>query len=118
MIRWPGGCFADVYHWRNGIGPREQRPVTYNENFGTFETDPNQFGMHEMMEFCEMIGAKPWFNINMMTGSPSEMREWMEYCNRKEPTALSQERKQTAMKNRSRLNTGVSEMKYGTAAEK
>ena len=46
-----------------------------------------------MMEFCEMIGAKPWFNINMMTGSPSEMREWMEYCNRKEPTALSQERK-------------------------
>ena len=47
-----------------------------------FETDPNQFGTHEMMEFCEMIGAKPWFNINMMTGSPSEMREWMEYCNR------------------------------------
>ena len=93
VIRWPGGCFADVYHWRNGIGPREQRPVTYNENFGTFETDPNQFGTHEMMEFCEMIGAKPWFNINMMTGSPSEMREWMEYCNRKEPTALSQERK-------------------------
>ena len=59
VIRWPGGCFADVYHWRNGIGPREQRPVTYNENFGTFETDPNQFGTHEMMEFCEMIGAKP-----------------------------------------------------------
>ena len=47
-----------------------------------FETDPNQFGTHEMMEFCEMIGAKPWFNINMMTGSPAEMREWMEYCNR------------------------------------
>ena len=64
VIRWPGGCYADVYHWRNGIGPRENRPVTYNENFGTFETDPNQFGTHEMMEFCEMIGAKPWFNIN------------------------------------------------------
>ena len=52
VIRWPGGCFADVYHWRNGIGPREQRPVTYNENFGTFETDPNQFGTHEMMNFA------------------------------------------------------------------
>ena len=101
VIRWPGGCFADVYHWRNGIGPREQRPVTYNENFGTFETDPNQSGTHEMMEFCEMIGAKPWFNINMMTGSPSEMREWMEYCNRKEPTALSQERKTNGHENQS-----------------
>ena len=48
VIRWPGGCYADVYHWRNGIGPRENRPVTYNENFGTFETDPNQFGTHEL----------------------------------------------------------------------
>ncbi|MBP8595985.1 MAG: alpha-N-arabinofuranosidase, partial [Fusicatenibacter sp.] len=93
VIRWPGGCYADVYHWRNGIGPRENRPVTYNENFGTFETDPNQFGTHEMMEFCEMIGAKPWFNINMMTGSPAEMREWMEYCNRRESTTLTRERK-------------------------
>ena len=93
VIRWPGGCYADVYHWRNGIGPRENRPVTYNENFGTFETDPNQFGTHEMMEFCEMIGAKPWFNINMMTGSPAEMREWMEYCNRQESTTLTRERK-------------------------
>ena len=82
VLRWPGGCYADVYHWRNGIGPRENRPVTYNENFGTFETDPNQFGTHEMMEFCEMIGAKPWFNINMMTGSPAEMRSGMFFrCN-------------------------------------
>lgn len=75
------------------VSPRENRPVTYNENFGTFETDPNQFGTHEMMEFCEMIGAKPWFNINMMTGSPAEMREWMEYCNRRESTTLTRERK-------------------------
>ena len=76
------------------VSDRESnRPVTYNENFGTFESDPNQFGTHEMMEFCEMIGAKPWFNINMMTGSPAEMREWMEYCNRRESTTLTRERK-------------------------
>ena len=116
VIRWPGGCFADVYHWRNGIGPREQRPVTYNENFGTFETDPNQFGTHEMMEFCEMIGAKPWFNINMMTGSPCESG-WSTVT-AKSRRHFRRNEKQTAMKNRSRLNTGVSEMKYGTAVEK
>ncbi|MDO4337789.1 MAG: alpha-L-arabinofuranosidase C-terminal domain-containing protein [Eubacteriales bacterium] len=93
VIRWPGGCYADTYHWRNGIGPGEQRPVTYNENFGTYEKDSNQFGTHEFMRLCELVGAKPWLNINMMTGSPAEMRDWMEYCNREEPTALALERK-------------------------
>ena len=51
LVRWPGGCYADTYHWRDGIGPRDRRPVTYNENFGTFEPDSNQFGTHEFMEF-------------------------------------------------------------------
>ena len=94
VIRWPGGCYADTYHWRNGIGPRESRPVTYNENFGTYETDSNQFGTHEFMELCSLVGAKPWLNVNMMTGSAAEMREWMEYCNREEETALSRERRE------------------------
>lgn len=93
VIRWPGGCYADTYHWRNGIGPREQRPVTYNENFGTYEEDSNQFGTHEFMKLCELVGAKPWLNVNMMTGSAAEMRDWMEYCNREEETALAAERK-------------------------
>ena len=103
---------------RNGIGPREQRPVTYNENFGTFETDPNQVRYARDDGILRDDRREAWFNINMMTGSPSEMREWMEYCNRKERRHFRRNEKQTAMKNRSRLNTGVSEMKYGTAAEK
>jgi alpha-L-arabinofuranosidase len=92
IIRWPGGCYADTYHWRSGIGKREERPITYNENFGTFEIDTNQFGTHEFMKLCQMVGAKPWLNINMLSGSIAEMREWMEYCNRKDATTLSKER--------------------------
>lgn len=92
VIRWPGGCYADTYHWRNGIGPRKERPITYNENFGTYERDDNSFGTHEFMELCRLVGAKPWFNVNMMTGTPAEMRDWIEYCNRKEDTSLSRER--------------------------
>lgn len=94
VIRWPGGCYADTYHWRDGIGERSKRPVTYNENFGTFELDSNQFGTHEFMELCKYVGAKPWLNINLMNGSVAEMKEWMEYCNRKEKTTLALERKE------------------------
>lgn len=92
VIRWPGGCFADTYHWRDGVGPRDQRPIRYNENFGTYEVDNNQFGTHEFMEFCELVGARPWLNVNLMTGSVAEMREWAEYCNRAEDTTLARER--------------------------
>ena len=64
VIRWPGGCFADTYHWADGVG--ENRPVTYNGNFGTFQTEDNSFGTDEFMRLCELIGAKPWLNINMV----------------------------------------------------
>lgn len=92
VLRWPGGCYADKYHWRDGIGPRELRPVTYNENFNTFELENNQFGTHEFMELCEMIGAEPWLNINMLTGNVAEAAEWLEYCNREDETTLTKER--------------------------
>lgn len=92
VIRWPGGCYADTYHWRDGIGERASRPVTYNENFGTYETDNNHFGTHEFMVLCEMVGARPWLNVNVLSGGVREMREWVEYCNRSEKTALSMER--------------------------
>ncbi|WP_418968986.1 alpha-L-arabinofuranosidase C-terminal domain-containing protein [Alloscardovia omnicolens] len=78
-----------MYHWRDGIGPRDQRPVTFNENFGTFEREDNQFGTDEFLQLCELIGAEPWININMLSGSIEEMKDWMEYCNRKEDTTLS-----------------------------
>lgn len=89
IIRWPGGCYADTYHWREGIGPRENRPVTFNENFGTFKRDDHQFGTDEFMKLCELVGAEPWININLMTGSVQEMKDWMEYCNRPSGTDLS-----------------------------
>ena len=116
LVRWPGGCYADTYHWRDGIGPRDRRPVTYNENFGTFEPDSNQFGTHEFMEFCRLIGAKPWFNINMMSGSVAEMREWMEYCNREDSTSLAAERKKNGSEEPFRWNTGALETRCGQAA--
>jgi alpha-L-arabinofuranosidase len=92
IIRWPGGCFADTYHWRDGVGPKNLRPVNYNENFQTYEIDNNQFGTHEFMELCHLLGAKPWFNVNMLSSNVPEMKEWMEYCNRDAPTTLAQER--------------------------
>jgi alpha-N-arabinofuranosidase len=92
ILRWPGGCYADTYHWRNGVGPRESRPTTFNEIFGSNTVDHHQFGTHEFMELCRLIGSKPWINVNMMTGSVSEMVEWAEYCNRDDDTSLARER--------------------------
>ncbi|MDD2534473.1 MAG: alpha-L-arabinofuranosidase C-terminal domain-containing protein [Eubacteriales bacterium] len=93
LVRWPGGCFADTYHWRDGIGPRDKRPATYNANFGTHTIEKNGFGTHEFMALCRRIGAKPWLNVNMLSGTVAEMVEWAEYCNRDEGTALAAERK-------------------------
>lgn len=90
VIRWPGGCYADMYHWRDGVGPK--RRVTWNENFGTYEQEKNEFGTDEFMKFCALVGARPWLNVNMLTGSTREMVEWAEYCNRKEDTDASRER--------------------------
>lgn len=92
VLRWPGGCYADTYHWRNGIGPQNKRPLIFNEIFGTQKIENNHFGTHEFIDLCNQIGAKPWININMLTGSISEMVDWAEYCNRKEETTLSKER--------------------------
>ncbi|MCI1856527.1 MAG: hypothetical protein LKI80_00045 [Sporolactobacillus sp.] len=92
ILRWPGGCYADTYHWRDGIGPRDQRLVSFNENFGTFKRDDHQFGTDEFLRLCETIGAEPWINVNMLSGSISEMKEWMEYINRADDTTLSRER--------------------------
>ena len=90
VIRWPGGCYRDMYHWRDGIG--KERKTTWNENFGTYSPEKNEFSTHEFMKLCELVGAKPWLNINMLRGTVSEMVEWAEYCNRREDTTLSRER--------------------------
>ncbi len=80
VMRWPGGCFADDYHWEDGIGPRESRPRRINIHWGDVIED-NAFGTHEFMAFCRAIGAEPYFCGNLGSGTPAEMRNWVEYCN-------------------------------------
>lgn len=77
-LRWPGGCFADGYHWRDGIGPAASRPRTYNY---WRSTEPNQFGTHEFMRLCRLVGAEPYFAANVGSGSPQEFHDWVSYCN-------------------------------------
>jgi alpha-N-arabinofuranosidase len=80
VLRWPGGCFADDYHWRDGIGPKKLRPRTVNLWWGQ-SIETNAFGTHEFIQFCRLIGAEPYVAGNLGSGTPSEMREWVEYCN-------------------------------------
>ena len=78
MVRWPGGCFADEYHWRDGIGPASKRPVKVNTNWGGVNED-NSFGTHEFMGFVERLGAKAYVSANVGSAPPSETAQWVEY---------------------------------------
>ncbi|HKT29086.1 alpha-N-arabinofuranosidase [Dyella sp.] len=91
VVRWPGGCFADQYDWRDGIGPRDKRPARPNASWGGEER--NQFGTNEFMDFAELIGAKAYLSINVGTGSPREMSQWIEYITATGQTTLAQERR-------------------------
>ncbi|MGH9344963.1 MAG: alpha-N-arabinofuranosidase [Terriglobia bacterium] len=91
VLRWPGGCFADDYHWRDGIGPVSKRPKRVNIHWGGYVED-NSFGTHEFIGFCRLIGAEPYFAGNVGSGSPEEMRNWLEYCNYPSGSSLSDER--------------------------
>ncbi len=78
VLRWPGGCFADEYHWMDGIGPQENRKRMVNTHWGGVVED-NSFGTHEFMELCELLGCEPYINGNMGSGTVREMSEWIEY---------------------------------------
>ena len=78
MLRWPGGCFADEYHWKDGIGPKETRKKMINTHWGGAVED-NSFGTHEFMELCRQIGCKTYVNGNLGSGTVQEMSEWVEY---------------------------------------
>jgi len=85
-LRWPGGCFADGYHWRDGIGPADKRPRTYNywENRvlpGRHAVESNEFGVHEFMRLCRLVGAEPYVAANVGSGTPREFHDWVSYCN-------------------------------------
>ena len=88
VVRWPGGCFADEYNWRDGIGPREQRPVMVNTNWGGV-VDNNAVGTHEFFDLIGLIGADAYVNGNVATGSPGETAEWIEYMTAEGPSALA-----------------------------
>jgi alpha-N-arabinofuranosidase len=92
VIRWPGGCFADEYHWRDGIGPRDQRPVRVNTHWGGVE-ESNSFGTHEFFELIEMIGSEAYIAGNVGSGSPQEMAEWLEYMTADNNSDLSKLRR-------------------------
>ena len=78
VLRWPGGCFADEYHWKDGIGPREGRKRMVNTHWGGV-TEDNSFGTHEFLEFCRQVGCEPYINGNVGSGTVQEMSEWVEY---------------------------------------
>jgi alpha-N-arabinofuranosidase len=91
VLRWPGGCFADDYHWRDGIGPVQKRPRRVNIHWGNY-TEDNSFGTHEFIELCRLIGAEPYIAGNVGSGTPQEMRDWVEYCNYPSGSSLADER--------------------------
>jgi alpha-L-arabinofuranosidase len=78
VIRWPGGCFADEYHWKEGVGPADARQAMVNTHWGMV-TENNRFGTHEFMDLCEQLECQPYISGNVGSGTPEEMQDWVEY---------------------------------------
>ena len=91
VLRWPGGCFADEYHWRDGIGPLEARRRMVNTNWGGVVED-NSFGTHEFLELCRQVGCEPYITGNVGSGTVQEMSEWVEYLNSDGDSTVVRER--------------------------
>ncbi|WDF55851.1 alpha-N-arabinofuranosidase [Mucilaginibacter sp. KACC 22063] len=90
-LRWPGGCFADEYHWRDGIGPSALRPRMVNTNWGG-TTEDNSFGTHEFLELCELLKCEPYIAGNVGSGTVEEMSKWIEYLNSNSSSTVVKER--------------------------
>lgn len=93
LLRWPGGCFADTYHWKDGIGPREDRPSIVNVHWGGV-TEDNSFGTHEFLDFCDLIKAEPYINLNVGSGTVQEASQWVEYVTSANKSPMTDLRKQ------------------------
>lgn len=91
VVRWPGGCFADEYHWRSGIGPTGKRKISVNTNWGN-STEPNSFGTEEFMDFANQIGAQAYISVNVGSGTVEEASDWVEYMTAAAPAAAAVER--------------------------
>lgn len=92
VLRWPGGCFADRYHWRDGVGPFSERPTRINTIWGGVIED-NSFGTHEFLDLCEILDCEPYIGINVGSGTVEEMMYWIEYMTFSGKTALTDLRK-------------------------
>ncbi len=93
VLRWPGGCFADEYHWRDGIGPREKRPAMINTHWGGV-VENNHFGTHEFMDLVELLGTSAYVSGNVGSGTVQEMMEWVEYMTSPADSPLANLRRQ------------------------
>ena len=93
VLRWPGGCFADTYHWKDGVGPRESRPSIINVTWGGVSED-NSFGTHEFLDLCEQLGCDAYITGNVGSGSVREMTEWVEYLTSDTESPMTKLRKQ------------------------
>ena len=117
VFRWPGGCFAEEYHWQDGIGEKSLRRKIVNTNWGGV-TEDNSFGTHEFMRFCELVGCKPYINGNVGSGSVRELSEWIEYMTSDAESPLTEQRKKNGRApSRGNSNTSVSAMKTGAVEE-
>jgi len=92
-LRWPGGCFADTYHWMDGIGPRDQRPTIVNTWWGGV-TEDNSFGTHDFLNLCEVLGAEPYLSGNVGSGTVKELADWVQYTNFKGKSPMSERRRE------------------------
>ena len=108
IIRAFGGCYSDVYHWKDAIGSRENRKIVKNKYWGTGirrfipalgPKIDNQFGTDEFLTFCEVVGSEPYLNVNYSTGTPQEAADWVEYCNGSENTEYGALRVKNGRKN-------------------
>ncbi len=93
VLRWPGGCFADEYHWQDGVGPRERRPAMLNYHWGQV-VENNHFGTHEFLDLCEQIGCEPYICGNVGSGTVREMQQWIEYLTYDGDSPMARWRKQ------------------------
>jgi len=91
-LRWPGGCFADTYHWKDGIGPKDKRPSMVNKWWGGV-TEDNSFGTHDFLNMCELLGAEPYLSGNVGSGTVQELADWVQYTNFKGKSPMSDLRK-------------------------
>lgn len=93
VLRWPGGCFADTYHWMDGIGAKNQRPSIVNQWWGGV-TEDNSFGTHDFLDLCERIGAEPYLAANVGSGTVKELADWVQYVNHAGVSPMSKLRQQ------------------------